>query len=231
MNVNKDKMNRKVIITADGSSSIYMESLNEHYHSIHGAIGESQHIFIQSGLRSDNLQQMQTLSILEIGFGTGLNALLTYLAAQETKQKINYVAIEPCPLSNEEWKALNYINILSYPQTDSVFECIHTAEWERDKYISDSFIICKHKISALEITLPDNKFDLVYFDAFSPDVQPELWTDILFTKIFNAMRPDGVLVTYSTKGIVKRTLKEVGFQIEKLQGPAGKREILRGFKP
>jgi tRNA U34 5-methylaminomethyl-2-thiouridine-forming methyltransferase MnmC len=223
-------MKRKVIITSDGSSSIYVENLNEHYHSIHGAIGESQHVFIQSGLFSDKLKALQTISILEIGFGTGLNALLTYFAANELEKKIEYLAIELYPLTKEEIQSLNYGDILPFPQANTVFESIHSAEWETNKAISDRFLLTKHKISALDAIFPNNYFDLVYFDAFSPDVQPELWSKTLFENIFNGMNPHGVFVTYSTKGDVKRALKQVGFRIEKLPGPKGKREILRGFK-
>ncbi|MDR0603306.1 MAG: tRNA (5-methylaminomethyl-2-thiouridine)(34)-methyltransferase MnmD [Bacteroidales bacterium] len=223
-------MKRQIIITSDGSNSIYVEDLKEHYHSIHGAIGESQHIFIQSGLFSDNLKQQQTLSILEIGFGTGLNALLTCFAAIETAQKIDYLTIEPCPLTDKEIKALNYADILPYPQVKEVFQRIHAAEWESNKSITDHFVITKRKLSALDVILPNDHIDLVYFDAFSPEVQPELWTNVLFEKIFNSMKSHGVFVTYSTKGNVKRALKQTGFRIEKLPGPAGKREILRGFK-
>ncbi|MDR2407587.1 MAG: tRNA (5-methylaminomethyl-2-thiouridine)(34)-methyltransferase MnmD [Bacteroidales bacterium] len=223
-------MKRQIITTADGSSSIYVENLKEHYHSIHGAIGESQHIFIQSGLCSDNLKQIQRISILEIGFGTGLNALLTYFASHTTAQKIDYFAIEPYPLTEKEIKALNYANILPYPQAKEVFQRIHVAEWETNKSISNHFFITKRKLSALDMILPSNHFDLVYFDAFSPEVQPELWTNVIFEKIFDSMKCHAVFVTYSTKGDVKRTLKQTGFRIEKLQGPVGKREILRGFK-
>jgi tRNA U34 5-methylaminomethyl-2-thiouridine-forming methyltransferase MnmC len=223
-------MNRKIVVTADGSNSIYVENLNEHYHSIHGAIAESEHIFIQSGLQTKNIQEKKEISILEIGFGTGLNALLTYFFAQKPGQKINYVAIEPYPLSAEELQALNYIDILDFPETAKIFEHIHAVEWETAKNISGDFIIHKHKISALDIILDENKFELVYFDAFSPNVQPELWTEMVFAKIFKAMKQHGVFVTYSTKGTVKRALKEAGFSIEKLPGPVGKKEILRGFK-
>ncbi len=223
-------MKRKVIITADGSSSIYMEDLDEHYHSVHGAIQESQHIFIKSGLLSNNLKQLETISILEIGFGTGLNALLTYFSANETHKNIHYTAIEFYPVNNEELQLLNYGNQLPYPQANEIFRLIHAAQWEKGEPISGHFTICKNKISALEIHLPENTFDLVYFDAFSPDSQPELWSTLLFDKIYNSMRLNGVFITYSTKGNVKRALRQAGLLIEKLPGPPGKREILRGFK-
>ena len=219
----------KIITTADGSSSIYVEELDEHYHSIHGAVQESEHIFIKSGLWADNLQSLDTISVLEVGFGTGLNALLTCFSTTKT-QKICYTAIEPYPLSNNELQQLNYGNILPYPQADTVFSLLHSAEWEKQVPITEHFSLCKHKISALEMSFPQNTFHLVYFDAFSPESQPELWTSTLFEKIYNSMKINSILVTYSAKGTVKRALQEVGFCTEKLPGPVGKREILRGKK-
>ena len=219
-----------VITTADGSSSIYVEELNEHYHSIHGAVQESEHIFIKSGLFSDNLQHLEQIFILEIGFGTGLNALLTYFAAFESQKHIHYTAIELYPLDNEVLIQLNYVQKLPYSNVDEVFSCLHTAEWEKSVQIAEHFSLCKHKISALDMQFQQEVFHLVYFDAFSPDVQPQLWTVPLFEKIYNGLKINGIFVTYSTKGIVKRGLKQVGFCIEKLQGPIGKREILRGVK-
>ena len=223
-------MKRKIIITEDGSSSIYVEDLNEHYHSIHGAIQESEHIFIKSGLFSDRLSSLDTISILEIGFGTGLNALLTYFSAIEIQKQINYTAVELYPITHKELQLLNYAEKLPYQDADKVISLIHNSAWEKCELINNHFTIFKHKISALEIQFPENTFDLVYFDAFSPTTQPELWTKSLFEKIHNSMKQNAVFVTYSTKGDVKRALKQVGFCIEKLKGPVGKREILRGQK-
>ena len=220
----------KAVSTQDGSSSIYVEELNEHYHSIHGAVQESEHIFIKSGFSSDNFSSLNTVSILEIGFGTGLNALLTYFYAIETQKHVNYTAIEPYPIHSKELQLLNYGDKLPYPQAKDTFYLLHNAEWERFESIADHFSICKHKISALDMSFVENTYDLVYFDAFSPAVQPELWTSILFDKIYRAMKNNGIFVTYSTKGDVKRALKQVGFSIEKLKGPPGKREILRARK-
>ena len=220
----------KIIITADGSNSIYVEDLNEHYHSIHGAIQESMHIFIQSGLLCEQLSNLQEINILEIGFGTGLNTLLTYFAALKNQKNIHYTTIEKYPLKWEEVQQLNYPDLLEYPHSKNVFKRIHEISWEKAKTVSEGFILCKHEQSALEIPYPPNAFDLVYFDAFAPDVQAELWSEELFKKIYNSMKTNGILVTYSTKGIVKRALKNVGFQIEKLPGPKGKREILRAKK-
>ena len=223
-------MKRKIIITEDGSSSIYVEDFGEHYHSIHGAIQESEHVFIKSGFFSDRLSSIDKVSILEIGFGTGLNALLTYFSAIEIQKHIHYTAIELYPISYEELQLLNYADKLSYQGADKVFSLIHNAAWEKSESINNHFTICKHKISALDIQFPENTFDLVYFDAFSPTTQPELWSNVLFEKIYYSMKPNGVFVTYSTKGDVKRALKQVGFSIEKLKGPKGKREILQGGK-
>jgi tRNA U34 5-methylaminomethyl-2-thiouridine-forming methyltransferase MnmC len=223
-------MTKKIILTADGSSTIYVESLDECYHSVHGAIQESQHIFIQSGLHVEHIKEMQLISILEIGFGTGLNALLTYFSVHKTTQKVRYTGIEPYPISAEEIELLNYGDRLSFPYVEDVFKRFHSVEWEIPVFLSDHFVLTKRKISILDIALPFDVFDLVYFDAFSPDVQPELWSDAVFENIFNSMKPQGILLTYSTKGDVKRSLKRTGFHIEKLPGPVGKREILRAFK-
>jgi len=225
-----EKMNRKIITTADGSNSIYAADWDEHYHSVHGAVQESEHIFIKSGLGADSLKSLDKISVLEIGFGTGLNALLTCFSAKKTQIQIQYTAIEPYPLNNNELQQLNYGKILPYAQANEVFSLIHTAEWEKWVQIADCFSLCKHKISALEINFPQNSFNLVYFDAFSPDVQPELWSNVLFEKIYNSMIQNGIFVTYSVKGIVKRALKQAGFCVKKLPGPAGKREILCGKK-
>ena len=223
-------MNRKIVITEDGSSSLFVEDLNEHYHSIHGAIQESKHIFIQTGLQSETTRNLDTINILEIGFGTGLNALLTYFSALETHQNICYTAIELYPLDMEEVRLLNYPDFMEYADANSIFRQLHEVEWEQSIAISGHFSICKHRQSILEFPYPLLAFDLVYFDAFAPDVQPKLWSEEVFGKIYQSMKSESILVTYSTKGVVKNALKNVGFQIEKLPGPKGKREILRAKK-
>lgn len=223
-------MKRKIILTEDGSSSLFVEELNEHYHSIHGALQESMHIFIQRGLLSEYLQNLETIYILEIGFGTGLNALLTYFSALENHKTIHYTTIEPYPLTSEEVQFLNYTDFIEHPSANSIFEKLHETSWEQIQQINDTFFLYKQKQSALDVPYPYEKFDLVYFDAFAPDAQPELWTEELFKKIYQCMKPESILITYSTKGIVKRALKNVNFQLEKLPGPKGKREILRAKK-
>ncbi|MCK4664511.1 MAG: tRNA (5-methylaminomethyl-2-thiouridine)(34)-methyltransferase MnmD [Bacteroidales bacterium] len=217
-------MNPKIIITEDGSNTLFVPSLNENYHSSYGAIQESRHIFINTGFLS---VKKTNINIFEIGFGTGLNALLTYIEASKNNQKTYYETIELYPLEHEIIKALNYPQILT-PLEKDVFFKIHST-WNEEIEISDFFTIKKIKADLIDFKF-DKQFDLVYFDAFSPEVQPEMWTKEIFEKIFKQLNINGVLTTYSAKGSVKRILKETGFKIEKLSGPPGKREIIRATK-
>ncbi len=219
-------LNRSIIITEDGSSSLYVPLLDEAYHSIHGAIQESEHIFIAAGLNAEIFSSMKNIKIFEVGFGTGLNALLTIIYAKN--RIINYHTIELYPLQEFEWKQLNY-SVLE-KKNKQIFYDLHQSPWEIITNITDSFTLLKNKIAMQNILLSENEYDLVYFDAFSPDSQPEMWSESVFLTIFKAMKSGGILMTYSTKGIVKRTLQNVGFKIEKLAGPPGKREILRAYK-
>ena len=220
-------MKRKIVLTEDGSSSIFSEEANQHYHSHFGALQESMHIFIEAGLCADSLSHLEKISVLEIGFGTGLNALLTCLKAEELHKKIYYETLELYPLSQQEAEQLNYPDILPYPAVCEIFTALHSTAWNRKETISENFTLHKRQTSAIHATYPAQTFDLVYFDAFSPEAQPALWTEDVFKPIYNAMKAPSILLTYCTKGIVKQMLKEVGFQIEKLSGPVGKREILR----
>jgi tRNA U34 5-methylaminomethyl-2-thiouridine-forming methyltransferase MnmC len=223
-------MKRRIVLTDDGSSSIFSEDVNQHYHSHFGALQESMHIFIESGLCSDNLCFIKNISILEIGFGTGLNALLTYFKAEELQKEIYYETLELHPLTEQETEQLNYPAILPYPKVKEIFSALHHSPWNKKQQLSQTFTLQKRKISAVEASYTPDTFDLVYFDAFSPDAQPELWTEKVFEPIYIGMKKNGILLTYCTKGSVKNVLKEVGFRIEKLPGPVGKREILRGRK-
>jgi tRNA U34 5-methylaminomethyl-2-thiouridine-forming methyltransferase MnmC len=214
------------VITEDGSSTLFIPELNEHYHSIHGAVQESMHIFIHNGY-----QQICTFParIFEAGFGTGLNAFLTFLYSEKTGKSVHYSAIEKFPLED------HFVRLLNYPEkTDpskaDVFQSIHGAPWGRDVRISDHFILHKIKGDLREVDLQDEVYDLVYFDAFGPDVQPELWTEEIFRMLYRSMKQDACLVTYSVKGSVKRGLKAAGFSLEKLAGPKGKREMTRATK-
>ena len=223
-----------IIKSKDGSHTLFVPELNEHYHSTFGAIQESNFIFIESGFhqltQSNPYPCEAPLRILEIGFGTGLNALLTQIEAEKLGQRVFYTAIEAFPLSPEIWSALNYPHQFCSLDYSPVFHHLHTADWNKAEIISSHFTL--HKIHCrFEDFLPEsNFFSLIYFDAFGPDVQPELWTAEIFQRIFNSLIPGGVLVTYSVKGDVIRALKSVGFQTEKLPGPPGKRHILRATK-
>ena len=223
-------LDREIVLTADGSSSVFSTEVNQHYHSHFGALQESMHIFIEAGLCADMLLDLQTVSILEIGFGTGLNALLTYLKSEELHKKVYYESLELYPLSQQEAERLNYPYILPYTHAKEVFARLHNAPWDENTVISENFTLQKRLISAINANYIPNTFDLVYFDAFSPEAQPAMWTKQVFEPICNSMKKGGTLLTYCTKGSVKNTLKELGFQLEKLPGPAGKREILRGRK-
>ncbi|MBO4581921.1 MAG: tRNA (5-methylaminomethyl-2-thiouridine)(34)-methyltransferase MnmD [Bacteroidales bacterium] len=221
-------MQRSIIVTEDGSHSLYVPQFRQSYHSVHGALQESEHIFIQAGLACEHISSYPCLNIFEAGFGTGLNALLTWYHAQQ--QIINYHAIELYPLQEQEYGLLNYAQMLPCRESQQIFLRMHQAAWGEWQAITPCFNLYKSQTDLQEASLSENRFHLVYFDAFSPGEQPELWTEKIFAMLYNAMIPQGVLVTYSTMGVVKRALKSVGFVIEKLPGPKGKREILRAFK-
>ena len=220
-------MNRKIIKTADGSTTIHLEEWNEQYHSKHGAIQEAYHVFIKYGLRALNLTK---IAILEMGFGTGLNALITYSEAKKEKRIIDYVGIEAFPVVQEELSEMNYVSELKDTQLQSVFEEIHAVSWEETHAVSPFFQLCKQQKDFFEVDAT-NRFHLIYFDAFGPRVQPELWTTVLFQKMYATLKSGGILVTYSAKGSVRRNLQEVGFTVERLKGPPGKREMLRAIRP
>ena len=220
-------MKRKIVSTADGSTTIQLEEWDEHYHSKHGAIQEAYHVFIKNGLYSRSSSE---IAILEMGFGTGLNALITYLEAEKNNLRVNYVGMEAFPVPNKELEQLNYITELGVDHLESVFSGIHNSPWDQTVEISNFFSICKYQADF--ITLDHQlAFNLIYFDAFGPRVQPELWTAVVFEKTYNALKSGGVLVTYSAKGSVRRAMQEVGFRVERLPGPPGKREMLRATKP
>lgn len=222
---------KKIIleITADGSHTLFVPELKEHYHSVNGALQESQQVFLANGLQHLPLC-LKEINLLEIGFGTGLNALLTVLEAKKQRRKINYVAVEPEPVEQEIIDNLNYASIIGGTEASGYFKKLHEAGWVYPAFLSDYFIISKIQARLEDITLRDEQFHIIYFDAFGPDVQAELWTETVFAQLYKCLKPDGILVTYSCKGTVKRALKAAGFIIEKLPGPAGKREVLRAVK-
>lgn len=215
-------MKREVVITADGSPTVEIPSMGVTYHSRHGAITESLHVFIDAGLKYWNEQNRGECSILEMGFGTGLNALLTLMEAEKLQRRILYTAIEPFPLEEEIVHQLNYI-----PERKNTFLPLHSCEWEKEIAMSPFFTFKKCNTSLTAFSSPQN-FDVIYYDAFAPNAQPELWTQEIFEKLYRMLAPAGLLVTYCSKGEVQRAMKSVGFKVEKLAGPPGKREMLRG---
>jgi tRNA U34 5-methylaminomethyl-2-thiouridine-forming methyltransferase MnmC len=219
-------MRREIAITSDGSTTIHLPEWNENYHSKHGAIQEAKHVFIQHGLA---LFEGKTVSILEIGFGTGLNAFISYLEAKTLKSHIDYVGVEAYPISQDEILSMNYVKELNAVSESSVFEKMHSIPWEEKNAISNEFVLTKRQQFFDAITDLE-AYDLIYFDAFGYRVQPELWSTDIFRKMYNALKPKGVLVTYAARGVVKRSMMEVGFTVEKLAGPPGKREMFRAFK-
>lgn len=219
-------MKREIIQTKDGSTTIHLEEWNESYHSKHGAIQEAKHVFIKNGL---SLFENKTLSILEIGFGTGLNAFISFLEAQKMDQTIDYVGVEAYPVAPEEIISMNYVGELDAQDQLAVFEQMHQCNWEEKTVLSDRFTLTKRKQFFQDID-DVAQFDLIYFDAFGYRVQPELWSTAIFQKMYDALKENGVLVTYAARGVVKRSMIEVGFKVEKLEGPPGKREMFRAFK-
>ncbi|WP_281542668.1 tRNA (5-methylaminomethyl-2-thiouridine)(34)-methyltransferase MnmD [Maribacter aestuarii] len=219
-------MKREIITTADGSKTIQIKDWEEQYHSKHGAVQEAYHVFIKNGLE---LFQDTELDILEIGFGTGLNALITLKESGRLKLNIGYTGVEAYPISRTERQQLDYITSLKAESLGHMFDLMHDATWEKEVIISDNFRLKKEKKDFKKIA-SSRMFDLIYFDAFGARVQPELWTVAMFKKMYEALRTKGYLVTYAAKGSVRRAMQEVGFEVERLPGPPGKREMLRGHK-
>jgi tRNA U34 5-methylaminomethyl-2-thiouridine-forming methyltransferase MnmC len=218
-------MNRNLVISADGSHTIYNQIIDEHYHSSFGAITESTHIFIENGL---NQVHSESIRILEIGFGTGLNALLAMNYGIIKSRIIYYETVELFPLEMSIINQLNYVKTVNTELFEQ-FEKMHTIPWNTLQELSKTFSIKKINASAISFE-PSGNFDVVFYDAFSPEKQPELWSKEIFEKMYNAMNAGGVLTTYCAKGIVKRALKEVGFKVEVIPGPPGKRHMVRARK-
>lgn len=219
-------MEREIIQTLDGSTTIHLKDWDECYHSKHGAIQEAKHVFIQNGL---SLFPNQSVSILEIGFGTGLNAFITLLESKKLHQSIHYVGVEAYPVNAAEVIAMNYVTELNAFSDEALFKKMHESNWDEKVVLHPEFELTKRKQFFDEIDAVE-EFDLIYFDAFGYRVQPELWSTAIFKKMFTALRPGGKLVTYAARGVVKRSMIEVGFTVEKLAGPPGKREMFRASK-
>lgn len=224
-------MHRHLFITHDGSHTIALNDGKVTYHSVHGAFQESMHVFIRSGLDFFcQLNNAKHVRIFEVGLGTGLNVLLTLDYALRNSLCVDYMAIEAFPLEVQEYSQLNYAaNNQLLPLAVSRFLDIHRVAWGERSELIPHFYLTKLEASLVDFVF-SHRYDLIYFDAFAPDDQPELWTKSIFEKIYNAVDPGGVLVTYCSKGVVRRTLVEVGFNVEKLPGPPGKREMIRCLK-
>ena len=218
-------MNCEILITSDGSHTLFVPEIDECYHSTHGAIQESRHIFIEAGL---NHCSKLEINILEIGFGTGLNAFLAFLEAEKNGLKIRYTTLEKYPVTSEKSDLLNYPSII-VPSKQNIFEKMHKCKWNESIKLTDFFQLEKIKCDFAHFEHNSN-YDLVFFDAFSPEKQPEMWTQEQFQKIYAHCNSGAILTTYCAKGIVRRALQNAGFEVERLPGPPGKREILRGLK-
>lgn len=219
-------MKREVKITDDGSSTLYAPELDEHYHSTFGAVQESNHVFIEGGLKALN---KKNIKILEIGFGTGLNALLTLLESKNYTN-IEYEGIEKYPVEWNLVKELNYEKHLSLSEEYKLlFYKMHNCQWNKQIKLCNGFLFKKSIAGITKYSFPAN-LDLIYFDAFAPHVQPEVWQEVIFTNLFAVMNQNSILVTYCAKGEVRRRMQKAGFQVKRLPGPPGKREMMQAFK-
>lgn len=219
-------MQREITLTRDGSTTIHLPELNESYHSKHGAIQEAYHVFIKNGL---SLSKEKSVAVLEIGFGTGLNAFITYLEAARDQLKINYVGVEAYPVLADEVLQMNYVSELKANDHAAIFKKMHDISWDEGHEITTNFNLTKRKQKFQDID-DSNVFDLIYFDAFGFTVQPELWSEAIFNKMHQALKPGGILVTYACRTSIKNAMLSSGFSVEKLPGAPGKREMLRAIK-
>ncbi len=216
------------LTTSDGSHTLFSEQYGVTYHSRFGAVTESAHVFIAAGLRFKAVVQ-RDIRVLEAGLGTGLNAFMTWLEAERRNLNVAYTGLEINPLSQKDTAELNYPALLNAPDRDADFQMLHHCEWEAVHSFSEHFSFEKRRTRIEEFEEPET-FDLIYFDAFAPQAQPELWTDEVFVRLYRSLRADGALVTYCAQGEFKRSLKRAGFVVERLQGPPGKREMTRALK-
>jgi len=220
-------MKRNSAKTKDGSSTLYVPELDEHYHSIHGALQESQHVFIKAGY--EECSKLDPLHILEVGFGTGLNALLTAQRSRNDQKEVWYTGIEKYPLSPDEVAQLNYAD-KEHRRETSLLNDLHRSIWEEFEKIQPYFHLKKIQVDLRQFSAIE-EYDLIYFDAFAPSAQPHLWSTEVFEQMYRALKPKGLLTTYCVKGEIRRNMKAAGFDVEKIPGPPGKREMARAWKP
>lgn len=218
----------EIITTEDGSNTLYSPSFNEIYHSRFGAIAESRHVFITNGLKP---ALASNIKVFEVGLGTGLNALLSWDFAKKQHINIHYHSIELFPLTPNCALQLNYATQLEDTvNAKDVFQAIHNCIWGKTHYLDDLFSFLKEEKDLQAIQLKNDFYDVVFFDAFAPEVQAEMWSLDVFEKLFKALKPNGILVTYCSKGAVRRVMLQAGFDVIKVPGPKGKREILQAWK-
>ena len=220
-------MKREVILTADGSKTIYIPEMEENYHSTNGALQEAMHVFIQNGIRTFNPKG--EITVFEMGFGTGLNALLTLVESVNSDRNINYIGIEAYPVELELIKEINYETLVDEQFTES-FSMMHSFPWEQTHTIHPNFTFQKIHLKIQDYQPINSSIDIIFFDAFGPKVQNEVWTIDVLKKMHDMLKPDGILVTYCAMGQMKRDLKSLGFKVEGLPGPPGKREMTRAVK-
>ncbi len=226
----------KVVVTKDGSHTLFVPELNENYHSTFGALTESRHVFIEAGFR-EAARKPDQLRILEVGFGTGLNAFLTLIEAEKIQKEVSYTAIEAFPIDFTIINQLNFTETTGLKEYSDAFSILHHASWIphpqspiTHQHITDYFTIQKILCKLEDYRPSSGNFDLIYFDAFSPEKQPEIWSEQILGSLFNSLVLGGILVTYCVKGEVVRRLSKIGFKTEKLPGPPGKRQMLRARK-
>jgi tRNA U34 5-methylaminomethyl-2-thiouridine-forming methyltransferase MnmC len=218
-------MDVRIMETKDGSHTLYSPDFDEVYHSRNGAVTESRHIFIDSGIAACALSE---INVFEIGFGTGLNALLSWIYAEHNKVKINYHSSELYPVSNDILAQINYTNLVGHKDK---FQMLHDAGWNETVVLSPHFSLHKINLSVLDMHLTFSNINMIFFDAFSPEKQPEMWTTAIFAEMFDMLAPDGMLVTYCSKSYVRKNMQQAGFEVKKLPGPHGKRDMVRARKP
>jgi tRNA U34 5-methylaminomethyl-2-thiouridine-forming methyltransferase MnmC len=220
-------MNREVVVTGDGSKTIRLIDIEENYHSHHGALQEAEHVFIKNGL--DDRPIKKEVKVFEMGFGSGLNACLSIIKSLSLEVKLDYIGVEAFPISDAEIEALNY-GILFDEKYIDLYKKLHELTWNEKHFLAEGISFSKIQDKIEGIRMQSNYFDIIYYDAFGPRVQQDLWEIEILKKMYDAISTGGFLVTYCAKGQVKRNLREVGFEVEALPGPPGKREMTRAWK-